>query len=594
MKVSNWNKQVFNCLDKAQTPLILLDDELNIIRYNASAQRALGIGEQSARRSLSEEWPELFEKIGNSGIRKSLNKGRTATVQASVNIGEMKSRYHVKVFSADAGLGLLLTEITDLSEEMKSLRARKADLENRLNDMQDTFYRADREGVLTNISSSVEKLLGFKPDEMKGKKVSDFYYIPEERQRFLQGIEEGGGVIEDFEARLRHKDGSGVWVSTNSHYYRDENGRIAGIEGIIRDISRRKEYQDLLNAALIENPIPTVVTDEQGKIVSINKACKDLLGFDTDGYSTLMEVARQVFSNNEHYMDKALSKIKKTLKGKNQGTTEYRLNRKDGSEKTVEVKKSLFSSGHIAQVIDITERKKYEADLIQKAEELNQLNCELVQFIDLASHELREPIRRISNFVQLANERLVAPDDAAMKTYMNYMREASKRISQLMCGLRDYSKIQTRKTNFVTTNCEDLIKDVERELKLHLESNQAVVTYDPLPYIKAIPSQIRHVFRELIENAVKFKNDEPPHIHISCEKIGKEQVFTIKDNGKGIDAKYFDYIFRIFKQLKRGGSNDGSGIGLALCRKIIYGHEGRIWLKSEPGKGSEFYFSLPV
>ena len=233
-----------------------------------------------------------------------------------------------------------------------------------------------------------------------------------------------------------------------------------------------------------------------------------------------------------------------------------------------------------------------EARVQQRTAELRRSNDELQQFAYSVSHDLQEPLRAVSIYVQLLAERYRGHFDSEADEFIGYAIEGTKRMHQLIHDLLDYSRVHTKEQAPTEINCEDVVSRVLKSFDLH-ESN-AVVTYDPLPIVVADGTQLHQLFQNLLSNALKFHGPEPPRVHISAQPREHEWLFSVRDNGIGLDPAQAERIFVIFQRLHTTREYPGTGIGLALCQKIIRRHGGRIWVESEPGKGATFYFTLPA
>jgi|GEM_PF-2832677 len=234
--------------------------------------------------------------------------------------------------------------------------------------------------------------------------------------------------------------------------------------------------------------------------------------------------------------------------------------------------------------------------LKQASEALTRSNAELEQFAYAASHDLREPLRTIINFVQLLQERLKSKLDATDERYMGFITDATKRMDTLIQDLLQYARLETRAQPFQPVNCNTVLQLVKENLRTTIEETRAEITHDhPLPIVRGDITQLTQLFQNLIGNGIKFRRpEEPPRLHIGATKQNEEWIFSVHDNGIGIDPQYFQRIFVIFERLHPQDKYPGTGIGLAICRKIVERHGGRIWVESEPGKGSTFFFTLPV
>lgn len=240
------------------------------------------------------------------------------------------------------------------------------------------------------------------------------------------------------------------------------------------------------------------------------------------------------------------------------------------------------------------ETKRAEAALANKVDELRRSNAELQEFAYVASHDLQEPLRMVASYTNLLAKRYQKNLDADADEFISYAVSGVARMQKLIDDLLMYSRLGTRGKKFEWTDCEVVLCDTLVDMKPTIEMSGAVITHDPLPTVMADDTQLAQLFQNLIGNAVKFRRDEPPVVHVSAHKNGKEWFFYVKDNGIGIDPKYAEKIFLIFQRLHGREEYPGTGIGLAICKRIVERHGGRIWVESELGKGATFCFTLPV
>jgi len=227
-------------------------------------------------------------------------------------------------------------------------------------------------------------------------------------------------------------------------------------------------------------------------------------------------------------------------------------------------------------------------------EELERSNAELEQFAHIASHDLQEPLRMVSSYMELMKRRYKGKLDSDANDFIGFAVDGANRMQTLINDLLAFSRVGTRGKLLTPTDCETLLGHTLSDLKVSIEDSGAVITHDPLPTVIADGAQLAQVFQNLIGNAIKFKSEEPPRIHISAERRAGEWVFTVSDNGIGIDTKYFERIFVIFQRLHSREEYSGTGIGLSVCKKIVERHGGRMWVESEPERGSTFYFTIPT
>ena len=225
--------------------------------------------------------------------------------------------------------------------------------------------------------------------------------------------------------------------------------------------------------------------------------------------------------------------------------------------------------------------------------ELERSNKELEQFAYIASHDLQEPLRMISSYLKLLERRYKDKLDSDANEFIDFAVDGAKRMQQLINDLLLYSRVGTRGKAFETTESEKVLNEALSNLKLMIEDSGAKITHDSLPLLKADDVQLGQLFQNLLGNAIKFQGEQPPEVHISADKKNHEWVFSISDNGIGMDAKDTERAFMVFQRLHTRDKYPGTGIGLAVCKRIIERHQGRIWFESKPGAGTTFYFTLP-
>ena len=249
---------------------------------------------------------------------------------------------------------------------------------------------------------------------------------------------------------------------------------------------------------------------------------------------------------------------------------------------------------YFAAVFDnITERKRAEEELKKRTEELARSNAELEQFIYIASHYLQEPLRTVSNFSQLLAKRYKGELDAKADQFIGFIVDGTTRMQEMIDDLLEYSRVSTKTKPFEPTDCEAVFDQALANVKEAVEESDALVTHDPLPTVMADASQMVQLFQNLLSNAIKFRK-EKPNITVSAVQRGNEWLFSVKDNGIGIAPEFMEHIFKMFEREHASAEYPGTGVGLAICKKIVERHGGRIWVESEIGKGSTFYFTIPA
>lgn len=242
---------------------------------------------------------------------------------------------------------------------------------------------------------------------------------------------------------------------------------------------------------------------------------------------------------------------------------------------------------------DITERKKAQAKLERLTIELQRSNRDLEQFAAVASHDLQEPLRAVRGFTQLLMEYSNQLDESGQE-YLNYVFDGAVRMQQLIHDLLAYSRLSSRSSKFALTDCNTVLLKAIANLRVAIQESQATITCDSLPMVSADKTQLLQLFQNLISNAIKFHREEPPQVRIWAELREGEWLFGVRDNGIGVESSYIEQIFEVFKRLHSRREFSGTGIGLAICKKIVECHGGRIWAESQPGQGTTFFFTIPI
>lgn len=348
-----------------------------------------------------------------------------------------------------------------------------------------------------------------------------------------------------------------------------------------------EKYYDLYNYA----PIGYFTLDLSSQITELNTTGANLLGFTKDR----LIKTRFNWYVSPKYTESFMFHIKKAYKSMEKHVFEMGLIRRNGIifYAHVELLPSQLETGEVQMkmaVVDITERKELE-------DELRRSNDELQQFAYVASHDLQEPLRTISSFTQLLDRRYKEKLDPDADEFIGYVVEAAQRMQQMILDLLEYSRIMTAGKELIRINSNEALDTALFYLKGLIEDCNVEITHDKLPKIVADQGQITKVFQNLISNSIKFsKPNESPKIRISAEKNEKnrEYIFSVQDNGIGMELQYAERIFTIFQRLHTLDEYQGTGIGLAIVKRIIERHGGHIWVESELGKGSTFYFTIPI
>jgi PAS domain S-box-containing protein len=371
-----------------------------------------------------------------------------------------------------------------------------------------------------------------------------------------------------------------------------------GHSEISGDIGERTALEAKYRSLLEAVRDAMVIVDANGSIVLVNAATTRLFGYERAeliGRSVEILVPTQGRNGHSKHRQEYMEHPRTRLMGE---SLELRGLRKDTSEFPAEIMLSPLETvdGALvtAAIRDISVRKDAENRLTATKAELKRSNDELAQFAYIASHDLQEPLRMVASYTQLLAERYKGRLDCEADEFIAYAIDGATRMQGMMRDLLTYSRVGMNCKALGEISSEHGLQQALTNLQTEIEASGAVVTHDPLPVVTVDPTQLTQVFQNLVGNAIKYRSAEIPHIHVSVtNNTDNEWLFAVQDNGLGIEPKYFDKIFVLFQRLHRQQEIAGAGIGLAICKKMVERLGGRIWVESQPGKGSTFHFALP-
>ena len=463
------------------------------------------------------------------------------------------------------------------------------------------IFMLDLQGQIVSWSAGAEKVKGYKTDEIIGRSFSCFFPPEEIKQgrpeELLRLTAISGRQVEQG-MRVR-KDGSRFLANITLTALRDRDGNLQGFSEFCHDLTESKEsgakYRGLLEAA----PDAMVVVNQSGEIVLLNVQAEKQFGYRRDELvgQKVKNIIPQGFA--ERLIADETRSASDALAQQIGTGIELSGRRKDGSEFPIEIMLSPLESADgiivvTAAIRNITVRKKADLQLVQKVEELNRSNEELQRFGYVISHDLQEPLRMVASYTQLLASRYKGKLDTDADEFIGFAVDGCNRMQGLIHDLLAYSRSGTDGKVLHKRSSENALNNALKNLSGTIEESGAVVTHDALPFITTDDTQLAQVFQNLVGNAIKYHGTEVPAVHISAtQKNQKEWTFSVRDNGSGIEPQYFERIFILFQRLHGRTEFKGTGIGLAICKKIVEGLGGRIWVESQLGKGSTFYFALP-
>jgi PAS domain S-box-containing protein len=446
-------------------------------------------------------------------------------------------------------------------------------------------------------------LVGYSRGELLGMSPIDLFSadratLERDYDRLIADKDSSANVVE---GHYRRKDGSSVPVEARRRALKTDAGWI--IVGTATDITERKQAEEALRASeerfrrsfeLAGSGVALIGLDR--RFLRVNRRLCEILGYSE---AELLKLTGKMISHPDD-LDVINEQRPRLYAGELDAVRiEKRYLRKDGSTvwvaftMTVERDAAGTAQYEIAIFDDITSRKQAEGALRAAHDELARSNAELEQFAYVASHDLQEPLRMVASYTQLLGKRYADKLEGDAREFMAYIVDGAARMKQLIEDLLAYSRVGTRGKEFTRVKLETVFERARINLRGALEDSGGEMTHEPLPEVQGDEWQLVQLLQNLAGNALKFRGSEPPRVHVSFLEKENEFEIAVQDNGIGIEAQYFERIFMVFQRLHDKGQYPGTGIGLAICKKVIDRHHGRIWVESVPGQGSCFKFTLP-
>ena len=568
------------------------------------------VGHLSADPLAKESLDLYLAAAGLIGATYSRRISETAVLKA-------KEELEQRVVERTAELDAMNEELAATNDELElswqetkrteeAMREREERFRTLANTIPQLCWMANADGWIFWYNRRWYEYTGTTPEQMEGwgwQSVHDPDSLPHVLEQWQASISTGKPFYMVFP--LRGSDGVFRPFLTQVKPVYGQDGKIVNWCGTNTDITeqvkREKEtlqeseerFRLLIDAT---KDYAIIMLDADGRVVSWNEGAKRLKGWDEQEilgrHFSLFYTEEAVASGHpEHELKIAATE--------GQYAEEVWLVRKNGSRFMADVIITAIrgESGKLrgfAKITrDITERKQAEERLQATLMDLERSNKELEQFAYVASHDLQEPLRMVSSYTQLLAQRYEGQLDDKAKKYIDYAVDGAVRMQRLINDLLAFSRISTQGKTIEKIDSHSVLGEAIHNLAAAIEENRAMVTNDDLPTVRADATQLCLLFQNLIGNAIKYRGADLPHIHVSACELGREWRFSVMDNGIGIDAQYAEKVFVLFKRLHTKQEYPGTGIGLAMCKRIVERHGGRIWFESAIGKGSTFYFTLP-
>jgi PAS domain S-box-containing protein len=513
-----------------------------------------------------------------------------------------------------------ISDVTELKQAEVVLRER-IELEGHLKEIMDStpgaicYFRLRPDGASSfpYASPAIADIYGLRPEELLQDGSPAFARMhPEDVRRVWETIAESARTQSPWrvEYRVAHPVKGEIWVEGYGKPAREPDGSVHW-HSFLHDITEQKKVEENLRAALrevselkgaLDEHAIVAITDPQGKIT-----------YADDKFCQISKYSREELLGNDHRLVNSgyhpkefIRELWTTIAQGRVWHGQIKNRAKDRSYYWVDttIVPMLDEQGQPRQYVgiqsDITEHKLAEERLLHRTEQLVRSNEALEQFAYAASHDLQEPLRGVSGCVQLLRKRYAGQLDARADEFIVHAVSNVERMQALITALLDYAHIDRGSNAPAPADCAEVFRQVGENLSVAIQESGAQVTSAGLPTVYGDRTQLGQLLQNLIGNALKFRGDAPPRIHVSAERLAGEPgeqraagwQFAVRDNGIGIDPQYVERIFGVFQRLHTRTQYPGTGIGLAICKRVVERHGGTIWLESEPGRGSTFYFTI--
>lgn len=587
-------RQLFNSTAHA---LVLVNQEGEIEQMNDSAEELFGYRDAELSGEPIETLVPPERRSEHVGLRKDYTESPEQRPMGDVRDIRAFSKNGEKI-PVEIGLSpitidgetKILADVSDVSEQREAeeeLRSSKERFQAILETTNDGFWEANLDREIIDCNQAFADLLGREPEDVIGLSISDFEYVEnsDEIKKHQRKIMREGH--DRFETQFERSDESLVDVQVTVNYMEDRETFIC----FTRDISERKKYQHRLTELTETTDDILWMTDADWEsMLFVNSAYEEIFGQSIDALKRDPTAYLECVHPDDR--DEVVAAMEKMKDGESVDL-EYRVNESEDYERWVWVSSQPIknNNGDVVRVAgigrDITERKKFR-------EALRQSNEELKNFGNVVTHDLKQPLRTITSYLELLDQRFGEQLPTEAGDYIDRTIEGTHRMKELMDRLNQYSSVNFTTIDPAPVDLNEVLETVIENLKDRLREQDATINYSELPVVKGNFSLLEDLFRNLIDNAIRYRGEEPPRITIERSRRKGRPVIAVTDNGIGIPEEYQDRIFKVFERLHTDDEIFGTGIGLAVCKKIVNVHRGEIYVDSAPGEGTTFSVELPL
>jgi PAS domain S-box-containing protein len=496
----------------------------------------------------------------------------------------------------------LAVETVERRRSIEVLRENKAHFKTLAEVSPVGIFHCDRDGLIKYANERFIEIIGVTSQEEVRTGWGHALH-PDDQDRVLAAWAHTAETGQPFrsEHRFVHPDGNVIWVLGQASPVSDENGAVMGFVGTLTDVTEDKEKEEQFRLVVESAPCGMLMVNSEGRVTLINAQIEALFGYSRSELigCPVEQLIPDRFRNVHPEMRKTFGHDP-SVRSMGVGRELFGL-RKDNTEFLVEVGLNPIRTEDdvfvLATVVDITERKQAEQQLERQTAELSRSNHELEQFAYVASHDLQEPLRMVSSYCGLLARRYKGKLDRDADEFIQFAVDGATRMKDLIDDLLMYSRAGKQGAASTDTEATKGVRAAVANLQIAITEAGAIIHCDSLPTVWADPAQLIQVFQNLIGNALKFRSERSPVIRISAcntsrDKGAPQWRFAVQDNGIGFDQQYSERVFAIFQRLHTRSEYPGNGMGLAIVKKIVERHGGRIWAESTPGVGTTFFFTL--
>jgi PAS domain S-box-containing protein len=557
--------------------------------------------------------------IGSIATHFDISRQKETEVELRISKTELETAVQQRTAELSEANAALLSEVKERKQTQLALRHTEKNFRDIFDSSPDGIFVENLEGRIMDVNEEACKMHGYTREEMLKMTVEDLAPRSHMENIAIRQPLLAGGEMKTFEAQALHKDGTiiPIEVKVSKFKYNKKPALLLHV----RDISDRLKSQQLLHKINIE--LENKVRERTNDLELLNQDLQISEQLYRHIARNIPRSAIFIFDKNMHYvlaegdLIGTISLPRESIEGQSiyelftdeqagdvENVYKWALDGKSGSY-DYELDSRIYQINYLPvkndsaeiiygmlMVVDITDMKKIQLELQKQASELKRSNEELERFAYVASHDLQGPLRTISSYLQLLESRYSSALSDDAKEFINYSVNGAKRLQRLIQDLLNYSRINSRPKPYSDVNLADLLKVVVGNIQTNIDASGAVVKIDAMPTVIGDSSQLMQLFQNLMDNGIKFHRERKPELQVSAIDRETHWEFTIADNGIGIAPEFKEKIFHIFQRLHADTDFPGTGIGLAICKKIVHLHGGDIWFESEIDKGTTFFFTI--